>query len=196
LDVALLGGIQSFQGVASPGVALRIKRPGSPWSLEAGATIPEGTGSHSESQAESINGTTYNARVKSFYELHLTVNRELPHGTQTWLIPDADFGVSALDVTSEIDTVTPVTAYYINAPGSYSYNSYTSYGDNKVAFCPLFRVGLTLFPDKLISLRSDVAYVGYANTVSASGTDLPAGRQAFDLGFSGMIYRGMLQVRL
>jgi hypothetical protein len=63
------------------------------------------------------------------------------------------------------------------------------HGANNFAFCPLFRVGVTLFPDKLISLRSDVAYVGYANTETAYG-------QAFDLGLAGVMYRMMLQVRL
>ena len=40
LDVALLGGVQTFRSVVSPVVALRVQHPQSLWSFEAGAGTP------------------------------------------------------------------------------------------------------------------------------------------------------------
>jgi hypothetical protein len=92
-----------------------------------------------------------------------------------------------LSVSNQIDTSTPYTWTF--AGTTYSYQLDRGYAVTNTSFSPLFRLGVTLFPDRLVSLRSDVAYVGYANTASAAG-------QAFDLGFSGVMFREMLQVRL
>jgi hypothetical protein len=137
--------------------------------------------------ADEINGTFYNPRVRSFYEVHLTANRELPHGNQTAIVPDVGFGVSMLNVTNEVDTHTP---YNWTSSGT-TYTSYflTDYADNNIVFSPLFRLGVTLYPDHLVSLRFDAAYIGYANTATSLC-------QSFDLGFTGMLYRTLLQVRL
>lgn len=66
---------------------------------------------------------------------------------------------------------------------------FRSYQDGKFAFSPLFRVGVVLSPGSLVSVRVDAAYVGYGNAPSAAG-------QTFNLGFSGVMYRMALQVRL
>jgi hypothetical protein len=187
LDVALLGGVQTFRSVASPVVALRVQHPGNPWSFEAGAAIPEDVGGNFSRLEKTIGTTHYTARVRSFYEVHLSGNRELPHGEQRCVVPDAGFGVSMLHVSNQIDTATTYTWQY--SGGTYTYQLFQTHQDNKFVFSPLFRVGVALFPDRLISFRSDVAYVGYANTATAAG-------QTFDLGFSGFMFRALLHVRL
>jgi hypothetical protein len=186
-DVAFGGGVQVFRSVASPAVDLTVRRPGSLWSLEAGAAIPVRAGDNFKSQSDYIDGTTYISRVKSFYEIHLTANHEFPFGDQKWILPNAAFGVSVMVITDNTDASTPVTINNTGVP--YTYDSVNSYGRTSVSFSPLFRLGVTLFPDKLVSLRSDVAYIGYGNTASAAG-------QTFDLGFGGVMFREMLQVRL
>ena len=45
------------------------------------------------------------------------------------------------------------------------------------------------FPDRLVSARVGVAYIGYANTAHAVG-------QSFDLGLSGWMINSVLEVRL
>ena len=65
----------------------------------------------------------------------------------------------------------------------------TSFSDLGIDKLSAALAGVTLFPHALFSVQVNVAYVGYANTVGASG-------QTFDLGFSGVTYRTVLQVRL
>jgi hypothetical protein len=194
LDVSLSGGIQTFRSITSPAVALRIQRPGSPWFVEAGAAIPEYAGGDFQLQQETIDSTLYSAHVHSFYEVHLTANYELPHDHEEWIVPDVGFGVSMLSVSDQISTLTPYTLMVGGTP--YTYQWYSSYGTTNYSFSPLFRLGVTLFPAGMVSIRSDIAYIGYANTASAAGAGLPAGRQVFDLGFSGVMYRALVQVRL
>ena len=59
----------------------------------------------------------------------------------------------------------------------------------RYAFSPLFKLGLALFPDHVISARIEAAYVGYGNAPTAQG-------QTFDLGLSGLEITSLLQVRL
>ena len=59
----------------------------------------------------------------------------------------------------------------------------------QVSFAPLFRLGLTLFPDHLFSIQADVSYIGYANTAHAFG-------QTFDLGVAGVAWRALAVIRL
>ena len=54
LDVGFLRGVQTFRAVVSPVVALRVQHPGSPWSFEAGAAIPEDVGSDFSQKEETI----------------------------------------------------------------------------------------------------------------------------------------------
>ena len=112
-----------------------------------------------------------------------------------------------LHVTNQIDTSTTYTYSYSGWTSTYQWCR--SYQDNKFAFSPLFRVGMTLFPARLISFRSDVAYVGYGNAATAPhpvdsgggtgspGTQgAPAAGQTFDLRLSGLMVRELVQVRL
>ena len=194
-DVSLQGGTQMLRvrsdNVIAPAVGLRLTRPAAtlppdvwgegrgeaPWSLEVGAVIPQNTPGNLESISEVINNSIYTSRVNSIYEVHITANYTLPHGNQSWAAPDAGFGVSMLHVTDQIDTV-PI---FNGTPQTYDPGNYS--------FSPLFRIGLTLFPEHLLSIRLDAAYVGYGNTVTSAG-------QTFDLGISGLMAREMLQMRL
>jgi len=187
LDVSFLGGVQVFRSVVSAAVGVWIKRPGDLWSVEIGAATPTEPAMSFHTEQASVDGTSFNSRVKSFYEVHVTANRDFPLTNQTWIVPDAQFGVSMKEISNEVDIVTPYS--YSFGGTTYYYNGYASHGQDNYAFSPLFRLGFTLFPDHLISFRSDVAYIGYANTVTAS-------RQTFNLGFSGVMFRELLQIRL
>ena len=86
----------------------------------------------------------------------------------------------------------------IDASGTAAYqysgqiNTYQSFqtSESRInSFSPLFRLGFTLFPEHLFSLQADIVYIGYANTSTSFG-------QTFDLGFSGVVYRTLLTVRL
>ena len=136
-------------------------------------------------------GEFRSAALKSFYEVHLAAIRTLPHGTQTWVVPEAGFGVSMLHVTDQIDAlITYSNSYQLNGVTyTDTYQLTQSSRPERTSFSPLARLGLTLFPHALFSVQVDVPYVGYANTVGASG-------QTFDLGFSGVTYRIVLQLRL
>src|SRR5438132_9998443 len=172
----------------------------SPWSLEAGAVLPHevsgdfATASRATPPLPSggaIDQTVYSARVQSYYEVHLAAIRQLPHGGESWLVPEAGFGVSMLHVVDQIYSVTPYTySYQING-FNYSYTYYFRQGNEAVryAFSPLCKLGLALFPDHVISARIEPAYVGYGNAPTAQG-------QTFDLGLTGLEITSLLQVRL
>jgi hypothetical protein len=173
--------------VVAPAFGLRVGAAASAWSGEIGGALSTDTPGNFAQVSDVVNNTLDTAETNAVYEIHITGNYELPHGQQTWIAPDVGFGVSLLHFSDEIHTY------------ALPYLTEQTFEPVRFSFSPLFRVGITFFPPSarlakggpktILSLRVDAAYVGYANTVTGAS-------QTFDLGTSGFVVRGMLQMRL
>jgi hypothetical protein len=167
---------QGNHGGAETAPSINVRLRSAPWSVEVGGNLPHTTDTNFERIQQSINGPTYTAFVTAIAEAHIAVHWEVPHGQQDVIVPDLGFGVSALQISDEIDIVnSQFLPFNQTLPQS------------KTAFSPLFEMGLHFFSEHLISASIDFAYVSYPN-VPSYGT-------SFDLSLTGWMIRPMLQVK-
>lgn len=190
-DVRLLGGLQTLSvgtnRVNAGGIAVDVRRPDSPWSVELGGAIAASTPRDFQRIVTTIANASYDVRLTSVSELHGCVTRRLPHGNQRLVVPVLSAGVSLVHVKSAIDRTTTLTYQDSFGPASYSWKEI--FEDRREVLAPFVRLGMTFFPESFVSVAVDGAYAGYPVTVAGGG-------QTFDLGFSGFTIREMVQVRL
>jgi len=191
LDVELLGGGQMLiaegHALSQPAVGIGIHSAASPWSYEIASSIPQTLTGAFRNASVVIDGTTYSARIKSMFELHIAADYSPTFADAGWFVPHAGFGVSMMRIHNTV-TSAGTASYQYNGQ-TYTYQTGGPVDDPvNYSFSPLFRLGFVLFPEHLVSLRFDAAYVGYANTVGA-------GVPTFNLGFSGWLLQPMLQIR-
>lgn len=171
----------------APAVGLRLRPPKSPWSFEVGSALPHTVSGNFQQVQQSVGNVNYDARVQNLWETHIAANYAFAIGDQHWVQPEASFGVSMIHMTDQVHTLTLNTFQYLGQ--TYNYTTSQTYQADRYAWSPLFRLGVVLFPGRLVSLDCNAAYVGYGNTVTAAG-------ETFDLGFSGWMLGTALRVRL
>jgi hypothetical protein len=190
VDVALLGGVQTLRvrnnNWTAPAVGLRAGSETSPWSYEFGALLPTDVPGNFRTTEQRIANLDSIARVKTMYEMHLVADYAF-RPKDAAIVPEVGFGVSMMYIKNNINVMTTYT--YQSMGTTYTYDVTQGYTDINYAFSPLFRLGVSFFPNRLISGRVDVSYVGYGNAVNAAG-------QTFDLGFAGWTVREVVQIRL
>jgi len=195
LDVSLSAGLGTFraggQTDLAPEVALRVM-PYDPsrWGWELGSLLP-----HRLSGGPAVNetegATAYNADLWSYYEIHAAGIHSLPHGNQTWAVPEVGLGLSFVHARDDLHSQTPASYTFQSGGETYTQNYLIGQGatDERWSVSPLVRLGIVMFPQSLVSFRLDAAYVNYANTAKGLG-------QTFDLGLSGVMVEEMVQMRL
>jgi hypothetical protein len=203
-DLRLGGGFQLLQvgptTDSAPGVSVVYQHPRSPWSVEIGAMLPHdapaGLQRVEQTQPlDSVLGLPLNngsgaieARIAKFWEAHLAGSYRLPHGRQSWVVPDLGLGISLLELTNQIHTNVTGTV----SSGPFAGLAFAGGFDNSevvYSLSPTARAGLTFFEAAPLNLRADASYAAYANTFKS-------GDQLYDLGFSGWMVRVLLQLRL
>lgn len=166
-DDSWAGGLKwGFQGEAEGST--------SPWSVEVWVNPRhEVLASFRQISQTTPDGDLY-ARIRSMAEYQVSAHYQLPHGRQSWIVPEAGFGASLAQTENRATYNSPPTA---------------NYTATKTSWSPLLQLGLTFFAHQRISLRVDAAYVSYANTFTAGNTFV-------DLGYSAWLFRPMMQLRL
>jgi hypothetical protein len=160
-------------GAATLNLRSRLGNEDSSWSVEVGGNWPATVSTNFRRVQQTINGNTYDARIDSLSEIHISAHYEIQHGQQDIIIPEVGLGVSMLKIENEINVAMP-TAF------ARSESSETSWS-------PLVRLGLRFFPKKRVSFLLDLAYVYYSNK--------PSFGPEFDLPVEGLMIRPMIQVR-
>jgi hypothetical protein len=167
---AFILGAESM-GAATLNLRSRVGDVGSPWSMEVGGNWPATVSTNFRRVQQTINGSTYDARIDSLAEIHIAAHYEIPHGQQDVIVPEVGLGVSMLQIQNEINVSMP-TAF------AKSESSETSWS-------PLIRLGFRFFPKNRISFLLDLAYVYYPNK--------PSFGPEFDLPVEGLMLRPVLQ---
>lgn len=165
---------QSFE---APAMAARYA-VSEKWSVEAGGSLDTRAGyDFRNDQRGNFNNALWIARVDSASEIHLAGIYNLPHGTQSWAIPELSLGISELILHNVVQTAAP-------NPSLAFYDSPTTH-----AWSPTVGLGLHLFAKSPVSLNLDAAWASYQNTVDEAS-------QTFNLGLNGLMYTAMLELRL
>ena len=133
-----------------------------PWSFEVGSILPHELSAGFESVAQAAGNGEFNARVKSSYEVHAAAIYALPHGEQNWAAPELGLGVSMLEVVDQVYGTFTYSGSFQSGGGSYPYSYQETQTQNvtRYSFCPLARLGVTLFPRSLVSVPRERSLCG------------------------------------
>ena len=171
--------------------------------LEAGALPPTNSASLTSNQITKIDANTTDQRTLYFdYQAHFALIDELPHGSQSWVIPEVGAGFSIvstdLKYASQIVGTVPIAPY--NFP-----DTSIPYKDVKTrSMSPYFCFGLHLFPEHFISLNLQGSYLSFnypdsvqiPPTTGYLGTPFPGHTLPINAPSSAWLLEAKLQMKL
>jgi hypothetical protein len=174
--LSLLGGSAIFKGETGVALGLRCDLPAN-FLVEWGGVLPHPVAGYAK-DTYYLNGLYPNTdQVSSYGETHWALLYPLLKKDRIML--DCGAGLSLAAVTDHSDRVTLVNG----TPEPSSSDSH------KTLLSPLVQLGLSAALTDWLSVRLDAAWLSYANH------DNPFG-PTFGLGFSGIVIRPMLQIKL
>lgn len=172
---------------------------------EAGLITPGKSSNEAlNSQNVSINAQTQDQYVVKFnYRAYLALKDELPHGSQTWVIPEVGAGISFISTDIKYQSAVTGTS---NIPGqTYPDAAYYSKDLQKQTVSPYFSLGMHFFPEHFLSLLIDGTYLplSYPNSVQipnltgfGAGTPFPGHTLPIDAPSSAWSVSARLQMKL
>lgn len=174
---------------------------------EVGGIPPLGTPPIVSQQNRQLDsGTAYSADIRFENQVYLALIDELPHGDQTWIIPEIGAGISRTTTKIEYQSVFASTysnPQLSNEPVPYFYSGTAD--TMRVAWSPYFSAGLHFFSDHFISLLVQGSYIAfpYSNSVQYQyygaanlGQPPPPGPQPLHFPSSGWALQARLQMKL
>ncbi|HVO32832.1 MAG TPA: hypothetical protein VMU17_02885 [Elusimicrobiota bacterium] len=119
--------------------------------VEAGGMVPGGVSAFSRRSGMFNDGSSYTTDLRMLNQFQFALVDELPHGNQSWVIPEIGVGASR--------TTTRMTYSVYNSQVVFADYGYGE-GD-KVSWNPYFQGGLHFFPDHFLSFMLEGSYIAF-----------------------------------